>query len=238
MQHFLQFLAEAESRGQLEIVTTPLDTARTYATTVCLAHGTTIDAELPRFDSHYTTAQGRAMHGTTRRENMPVIDEGDVAALKRRLEAGALDVAAPYDTEDEGNAGPFPQGLSGAQAADWLTYGLPLHDHGPSQDDYIPVTNVSVSCGRLIPIQRQIYFDKSMNVIAQLGARTMMSRLLGLRFILSSDHHIIDGHHRWLSAMLVDPDTSVNGVQIGLPFSTLLPLALSYSDALGHERNA
>jgi hypothetical protein len=56
-------------------------------------------------------------------------------------------------------------------------------------------------------------------------------------FITSSDGFILDGHHRWLAGMLIDPSMKVKVIAIDLPIDELLPLMLSYTDAIGNERN-
>ena len=48
---------------------------------------------------------------------------------------------------------------------------------------------------------------------------------------------IIDGHHRFLSAVLVDPRIKVTALEIDLPIKDLLPLTLAYTDAIGNVRN-
>jgi len=56
-------------------------------------------------------------------------------------------------------------------------------------------------------------------------------------FIMSKDLYIIDGHHRFLSGVLLDPNMQINALIIDLPIAKLLPLTLSYSDAVGNKRN-
>ena len=55
--------------------------------------------------------------------------------------------------------------------------------------------------------------------------------------LLSKDGYILDGHHRWLSGMLLDTRLLVNVVEIDLPKDRLLQLLKAYSDAIGNERN-
>ena len=55
--------------------------------------------------------------------------------------------------------------------------------------------------------------------------------------MVSKDDRIIDGHHRFLSAVLVDPAIQVTALEIDLPIKDLLPLTLAYTDAIGNVRN-
>jgi hypothetical protein len=56
-------------------------------------------------------------------------------------------------------------------------------------------------------------------------------------FITSADNFIIDGHHRWLSGIVLDPNLKVNTLSIDLPIKDLLPMATAYGDAIGNKRN-
>ena len=42
-------------------------------------------------------------------------------------------------------------------------------------------------------------------------------------FVVSGDNFIIDGHHRFLSALLIDPNMKINALSIDLPIKKLLP---------------
>ena len=51
-------------------------------------------------------------------------------------------------------------------------------------------------------------------------------------YVISKDNRIIDGHHRYLSAVLVDPKINVTCLEIDLPINELLPMTLAYTDAI------
>jgi hypothetical protein len=86
---------------------------------------------------------------------------------------------------------------------------------------------------------KQIYFDKSITAIAENGIKGTINFLTdNTTFVASSDNHIVDGHHRFLSGLLVNPDMKVHTLVVDLPISKFLPLALSFSDAVGNKRNA
>lgn len=53
--------------------------------------------------------------------------------------------------------------------------------------------------------------------------------------IISSDKHIMDGHHRWAGTILADPTASVSGLQIGIPGQKLLGVLNVWTKAHGGQ---
>ena len=89
----------------------------------------------------------------------------------------------------------------------------------------------------MIPIQDQIYFDKGFKTISKNGVESTIDLLNSKTLIVSSDNRIIDGHHRFLSALLINKNMKLNVIQIDLPLNKLLPLSLAYGDSIGNKRN-
>jgi len=240
MKSFLNYITEAggASAGKLEIGSTNLLKARVYAERLFKDNDKDLDVELPDFDSTYKKAQQLASVGTKLRKEMPVIDNNDVRVLQKRLKAGTIDISKPFAKNSVPN-NPFPDGLDKSLGKEWVTGGLKVND-GDAKDDVVSVSMKKVEVRKLKPIQKQIYFDKSINNIAQFGAKGTrdFATSSSNTFVISSDNRIIDGHHRFLSTMLVDPSIKVNCLEIDLPIKELLPLSLSYSDAIGNKRNA
>ena len=110
---------------------------------------------------------------------------------------------------------------------------------GDPKDDVVKVSNEKIPVGNLKPIQAQIYFDKSIKKVSQDGVESSLNFLTSKNnnFVVSKDNRIIDGHHRFLSAVLVDPRINVTCLEIDLPINELLPMTLAYSDAIGNVRN-
>jgi len=103
----------------------------------------------------------------------------------------------------------------------------------------IGVTIKKKTISSLKPIQKQIYFDKSMGMTIKNGVKNTANFLKGKTFfVTSTDNFIIDGHHRYLSGMLVDPKMKVNCLSIDMPIKELLPMSLAYGDVIGNKRNA
>ena len=167
---------------------------------------------------------------------MPVITDEDVKKFQARLEKGEIDIHRPFAKDPVVKSNPFPEGLSGLKAKKWLELGL---KDGSKEDDRIDVRITKVAVKDLKPIQKQIYFDKSMDATKKFGAAGSIDFVKNKSFfVVSKDNFIIDGHHRFLSALLIDPTAKVNALQIDLPIKKLLPMATAYGDAIGNKRNA
>ena len=233
---FLRFITEGKggaSAGKLELIKTSFIKAKQY---VEKKHPDfDIEKEIPNFQKNYEYAQKLAKGGFAQRKDMPVIDNRDIKLLQKRLKSGAIDIARPF-ADNEVPDDPFPQGLDKTTGKKWVEGGL---RDGDNKDDIVKVALKSVAVGNLKPIQSQIYFDKSIRNVAQFGAKGTrdFSASKNNFYVVSSDNRIIDGHHRFLSAVLVDPKMKVTALEIDLPISKLLPLTLSYTDAIGNIRN-
>ena len=227
-----------------EIANLPLKDAIDYANSEFMKYqGKSVYDVIPNFDRNYERARNLAGYGRTYRREMPVIRSYQVKLFQFRLQNGYIDVNPPYSKDAQdwirryGN--PFPEGLTGEQAERFLEDGLPIHDGGQKTDDSVQCFETTVSAGDLRPIQKQIYLDKCLGAIARGGVENTRNFLVGenKNLICSTDNYIIDGHHRWLSAILIDPSIRLHVLSVDLPIKKLLPLALSYGDATGNRRN-
>lgn len=117
--------------------------------------------------------------------------------------------------------------------ADIAKFKQEMDEHG------IKTKHMKVEVGSLRPIQQQIYISKSIDAIAQFGIKKSLQFLKDKKTVtvMSKDHYIIDGHHRFLTGMLIDPKMKVNVLMIDMPISELLPASLSFSDRIGNKRN-
>lgn len=236
-QTFTQFLNESKGdaeAGFLEINRDSIQDITDYAIKKCKEHGRDIYEEVPNFDENLRLAKEYLSIGSTKRKDMPVIPSADVKEFQRRLEKGYIDINEPFHfTTNPKN--PFPEGLSGKVAKEFIERGL---KDGSSEDDKIKVNDFSTSAINLKPIQHQIYVDKSIDKIAQDGAKNCIKFLESRKLITSLDSFIIDGHHRLMTSFLIDPfNIKLSGIQIDLDIKTLLHISLAYSDAIGNKRN-
>lgn len=55
--------------------------------------------------------------------------------------------------------------------------------------------------------------------------------------IVSSDNYIMDGHHRWAAATLIDPNKQVKVARIGIPASQLVTALNLWTKAKGRSGN-
>lgn len=234
-----QLLFEGGAKpGKLETASISLDVAREYAKSEFEKANTNLDEELPNFDKNFKSAQSLIKSGHTKRKDMPVIEKQDIKDLQTRLSKGYIDITPPHSKEVS-KTNPFPEGLSGEDAKQWLKNGLQKYDKAKSdKDDIVSVKRKSVSVNKLKPIQQQVYFDKSIDLMAKFGVDESRKFMKTQTFVVSSDNFIIDGHHRFQSMMLVDPNGKANVLSIDLPLSKLLPMTIAYGDAIGNKRNA
>lgn len=219
--------------GKYDISLIDLSTARDYAQSEMKENGRDLRNEIPGFDMHFVEAKAHVNRGFTKRKDMPVFDRDDIKLLQKSLNKGHLDVNPPYAPQTDPDE-LFPKGLTGKEAADFLQRGL---QDGSKTDDIIKVDVKDVKIQNLTPIQSQIYLDKCIPRIAKNGTKERVNWIKSTLFVTSSDFYIIDGHHRYMTGMLIDPNMKVECLVIDLPIRKLLELTTAFSDAIGKKRN-
>ena len=239
MKGFIEFKESkgGAKAGKLELIKINLDKAKAFAEDIFKKNNRDLEEELPDFDDNFIKAQRIAGGGFAQRKDMPVISNNDVKNLQRTLKKGEIDITKPFSSPVVAND-PFPQGLDKGTGKSWLKSGIKRND-GDAKDDVVNVKIKKVSVGNLKPIQAQIYFDKSIAKASRDGVESSRKFLTSKEnnFIVSKDNRIIDGHHRFLTTVLIDPKIKVNCLKIDLPIKELLPLTLAYTDAIGNIRN-
>lgn len=226
--------SRSDQKGTLELRTTKYKTVKSFINTMIEKYGKFPDFGdyIKRLEKHLSITLSGLPVGVEKRKDMPVVNSNQVNALQSRLEQGRLDV---IDGASLTVYKSFPAGLSEAKAQEWLEKGLNDGDEG---DDIIRVSITTKIANTLIPIQKDIYLDKSIEMTFRKGLENMKSFLKNKSFIIvSPEGYIIDGHHRWLSAMLIDPQMYVQTMMINLPKDRLIDLLTTYGDAIGNERN-
>jgi hypothetical protein len=86
-------------------------------------------------------------------------------------------------------------------------------------DDVIKVSPKSWPAADLKPSQTTMRIEGTISMAFSMLAGTMDTNL---GCIISSDNHIMDGHHRWSAAILVDPSSTVSGFGAELPGNELV----------------
>ena len=105
------------------------------------------------------------------------------------------------------------------------------------KEDGYKFTNSTASVKDLVPIQRQFYFDHSVEMMSNKGLKGARSYIDSSFLFVSEDNRILDGHHRYLAAMLIDPAYKFKVFKIGIPLDKLLPYLVEFGDNIGNERN-
>lgn len=233
-EHFL-LLERGQAAGRYEVHRTDVDEMLAYADELLQrGQSVSVDEAIPDFRRNYERVKRIvARHGKTKRRDMPVINDDDVNDFQRKLQQGAFDINKPFHEKTD-RRDPFPDGLSGEEAEKWLDRGL---RDGNLHDDKVAVRQTKQPVGKLIPIQRQIYGSKVLEPMSKFGVTASIEFYRSTINVISSDLRIIDGHHRWFGANLIDPRLEMNGLLIDLPIADLLDLARSYGDAIGNKRN-
>ena len=124
-------------------------------------------------------------------------------------------------------------------AENWLSAGS-----GPDKaEDKINGEYEMIAVKDLKPIQEQIFIVKAIKMAAEAeGKLDEMNWLLkpgekSPYTIVSSDNFILDGHHRWLGAYLVNPDSEMKCVKVDMTCKELLDLTNKFTGAIGNKPN-
>jgi len=98
------------------------------------------------------------------------------------------------------------------------------------EDDIEPkvdVENVKIKAKKLKPSQNEIFLDRVIERLAE-NKKDRKDILKGYLkdqdILISDDSHIIDGHHRWACAYILNPDCEINVTKIDMPIKYALPL--------------
>ena len=184
----------------------------------------------PLSKDNYSFAQRLfSSYGKTQRKDMPRIRTKNQLLLQKRLKQGYIDINKPFAPETN-PSDPFPKGISKEQAKNFLVNGLKDND---INDDKINISLKGISATKLKPIQKQIYLSEVFDLYRNQGNKYLKDSL----FLCTSDLFILDGHHRFVAALLFNPSLKLKSLLIDLPINKLLPLLLTYTNAIGNAQN-
>jgi len=102
---------------------------------------------------------------------------------------------------------------------------------GDDSDDVIKVTSVPMAVKDLKPSQTSMEIDKAMSFAIKAiikdstvfpGTNVMGGKGGDLGAFVSSDDHILDGHHRWIAFGMVNPATTFIVNKVGWPVDPIL----------------
>jgi len=120
----------------------------------------------------------------------------------------------------------FPLPLSAVagdkeKAAALTTSGADDVDKGKA-DDVIKVGGASFAVGDLKPSQSSMNIEKALSMALGMIRDDKAGGDLGA--FISSDKHIMDGHHRWVATAMVDPTAQIGGYSVEFPAEQLIPV--------------
>lgn len=107
-----------------------------------------------------------------------------------------------------------------------VTTGADDNDGGDG-DDVIKSNTEDISVTELKPSQSTMEIKKAVefSFSALLKTNPMPDGPGGaVGAIISNDLHIMDGHHRWIASLMIDPASSMTGPVVNFPASKLIPV--------------
>lgn len=234
----LRTLLEAggESAGKKEIAKTTLEEAVAYFKKKLDKMEYSLDVELPHFEENYTLLRKLVLnHGSEKRIDMPVISWKQVKQFQQSLIDGHIDIKKPYNKELKKLLGKFPKKLKSDEGKLWLKAGL---DDGSTDDDKINATFENIAVKNLKPVQEQIYLSKVIDNYEKYGIPHDTHKLTIKTLIITKDNEIIDGHHRWTTMMITDPELKAHVLKVDLDLETLLQVSKTYGVSMGNKQNS
>jgi len=205
--------------------------------------------------ANFKALQGRMVKGPAYdlktippRVDMPALDPDQFPDFVTRLAKGHLDTK-----DDFADANPIAEGVlddpqfpddmhtkSKEQKAYFLQKGT--KDKGGADDADREIgfgQNTAIPVGKGYPTQQQIYLDKALFNLLNFGA-TKGGQVHGSQVISvesGGDYYILDGHHRWASAILGSPSNTMSSAIIsGFPgLKSALSFLRAYGGAIGNS---
>ena len=105
------------------------------------------------------------------------------------------------------------------------------------KNNTLPVIIKYIKASNLKPLQSQVWLNLVIKYMQQYGVVKKGSKTLETTIIVSYEHYILDGHHRWGQTMLSNPYLKMRCLFIPLNVRQLIELTKAYSVGLGNEPN-
>jgi hypothetical protein len=130
--------------------------------------------------------------------------------------------ASPADVDSKRFPLPLSSVAGDVEKAQELTKsGADDVDKGAA-DDVIGVGGASFSVSDLKPSQSSMNIEKALSMALGMIRDDQAGGDLGA--FISSDNHIMDGHHRWVATAMVDPSAQIGGYAVEFPAEQLIPV--------------
>tara|TARA_R110000765_G_scaffold3948_1_gene12402 strand:- start:371 stop:1183 length:813 start_codon:yes stop_codon:yes gene_type:complete len=187
--------------------------------------------------------------GAPKRIDMPVINSDQVEQVQQAITKGEYDVFTPYKEDGDGTStskGKFDKDQfsdSGADSEfmndkDFLTKGVEDDESGGNAD-IVRSKKTEILATMLKPSQSAIYLEKAIGgMFGQVGDEARKGVVSGMNpndIIVVKGNYILDGHHRWASAMLANPKAKLEVTFIDLPIEVAIPVLRTVGNALGNK---
>jgi hypothetical protein len=234
---FSRFVLEAggESAGNGEVDNTSLEHARELISRDLMTLGLTLDS-IPTFDDNYMLLKKSVEHGFETRKVMPVVSAKQVKLLKDSLLDGDVDILKPFNLKFKD----YTKGDADLEKSDTNTkteYRFAGKFDGNLKDDVISATYEYVKVSKLLPVQKQIYLSKFLKNVSKYGIIDNNTKMLQKSLIVSRNYELIDGHHRWMSIMLCNPELKVKILRVHLETIPVLKVVKNFGISLGNQSN-
>jgi hypothetical protein len=162
-----------------------------------------------------------------------------VLAFKFMVGHGLIDINGDNDNDNVKKATQETLLKDDSLAKDWLSSGEGVED----KKDVVKGDFELIPVKDLKPIQEQIFVAKSIKFASKAENKDDMAWLLEPKktgtpiTLVSKDNFILDGHHRWLGAYLIDDDAKMSCIKIDMDKDELLKLTNKFTGAIGNEPN-
>lgn len=225
--------AGGQAGGTMEVANTSLEQAKAFFTKEMKALKMDI-SQIDDFDKNFKLLKSLVNNGTENRVDMPVVSWKQVKAFQEKLINGELDVKEPYNKDVIDSIGKFPTKIKPKDREIWLDSG---ENDGKKKDDKIDAKIETVKVKDLKPVQAQVYLSKVIVNYEKFGLPDNSNFLTKKTLIIDANNMIIDGHHRWTTLLMTDPNIKVKVLRVNLKLSKLLKVSKSFGVAMGNQQN-
>jgi len=86
---------------------------------------------------------------------------------------------------------------------------------------------VKIKAKDIEPSQKEIYLDEVMSFLLKnrkFVKKALKGKLTDDELVISSDDCIVDGHHKWAGAFILNPDCKIKCIKINVPYKEAIPV--------------
>lgn len=119
----------------------------------------------------------------------------------------------------------FPTRLSQVDPATAVRQTTSGKKDGSADDDVINVQKAEFDAGQLKPSQTSMKLSNALGMaLSMIHPEKDLKAGGDLGGFISSDLHIMDGHHRWVATAMIDPKLKCGGNYVSFPAQQLIPI--------------